>query len=92
MREIENILNLKECPLVLDRLSGCKALISSLFKTIYKKVLKRDMRFSIKYYSSYQMPKGSGKDKWFSINWRVANAKVKQCQEEIAVAWKAKDL
>jgi hypothetical protein len=34
------------------------------------------------------MPKGSGKDKWFRMNWRVANAKVKQCIEEIAVASK----
>lgn len=26
------------------------------------------------------------KIKWFNINWRLANAQVKQCQKEIAVA------
>lgn len=38
--------------------------------------------------SSQNKPSLGGRIKWFAINWRKANAQVKQCQMDIAVAYK----
>lgn len=42
--------------------------------------------------SNQSLPNFDGKKKWFTIDWLMATAYVKQCQVEIAVAYKNGDM